>query len=530
MTRPKIPMTLEAAFDGESYAAVSHWPVSYGTLRQRQNALTEELVAGISQLVASELRDILTLVVVQAGWLSRVLANIADHATAAQVEGEVVDDGYGCADYLLTGDGTSSVPLAILPGSIRPIGYAWARTFMRTAIMNSTPTTFVRALTRPGAIAVSHNPLMIDYARLGTSGVRFRHADSFLIQARDRAGASTAPRPDLVEQVLAFFEERLARCFDLPEAVFVRLIAMFRVAAQPVVEAAAHDLEALQSLPWLPETLWSGSAGAYATRALAIAVRRRGGVSVGFDHGGTASLVDDRPFMTLFELGLRQRYVMPTAQAAHIQEQVHKPDPDLGLGGVHFEISQGDPTFRRVAALPQRPKGRRARILYVVTTYGGLWHRLPPLLPDLLAVGIQRQVLKILRRLDAEIQVRPHPETKLNGRPHPLANDANFASGPFRETLAAADILVFDYPQTTTLWETACTDRPIILIDSGIAQFNALARDMIDRRIHRVSVQWEENGLPTVPQDAFHDAIESALPERADPSEFLSLLAGIEAA
>jgi len=520
----EIPMTLTASFADGGYRMPSFWPVAYEDQRRRDVAYTEALCRIIAETDDRELKDILALCAIQVGWITRIFAAVAACSAAAEAQGYGVQDGQNIVDYLRGAN--SEIPVLANSRTYKPSVQTSTRlrAIARTFTFSTNPGRKIASLLRPTATAISHNPLMIAYAGQSEERVRFRHADSIIDAAR--RSASPASDDSHVETALAVFGDTVCETMAVPDAMSDRMRTAISANARPIVQQASKDLSALHQHRGLPDTVWCGTAGAYPVRAIALATRRRGGKVTGFDHGGTANMVEDKAFLELFEFGAKDENVVPTARAREIQEALYDPSGSMFGRPVRFKSGSGDPTFRKASQVPPRIVKKKPVILFVITVYGGLWMRLPPLQPDYIAVGIQKQAITILQTLNVEIRVRPHPETRLYGLPHPLADCASFDERPFRDALEDADLLIFDYPQTTTLWETACTDRPIVLIDSGIAKINRLAEDLVENRLQRVPVEWDTNNLPHVPEATLLSAVQEKLGRSADPSGFRALLAG----
>ena len=97
-----------------------------------------------------------------------------------------------------------------------------------------------------------------------------------------------------------------------------------------------------------------------------------------------------------------------------------------------------------------------------------------------------------------------------------------YPSGVQRTAIDDVDLLIFDYPATTTLSVGLSTDRPVVLIDHGTMRFNDPAAAMIARRCRIVPTSYNDRNLPEVDGEALADAVLSG-PDRAEPSDFRAL-------
>jgi hypothetical protein len=129
-----------------------------------------------------------------------------------------------------------------------------------------------------------------------------------------------------------------------------------------------------------------------------------------------------------------------------------------------------------------------------------------------------------LGALDVEAWCKPHPENIVLSGIQPLPSFYRAMDVPFDAALARADVVVFDYCLSTSFWEAACSDRPIVLMDLAGTRWHPRIASMIDRRCLRVDVACDSRNRPTFDPAALADAVATARP--ADPDEFRSLLAG----
>ncbi len=420
--------------------------------------------------------------------------------------------------YLQDGEGR---PPARSEAILAPVAVRWPllRRLARMRTWTALPW-LPRALLRPDAVAVSHNPLLCAVAASEGRAVGFQHADTILDAARAPAGAP----PHRTEQASALAhvivgdavldEPYRQRAFDLVEAT-----------ARVHLERALADMAALRAAP-LPDEIWTGSGGLYAPRALGLEVLRRGGRVRRFDHGTPREFVATAEVTALLELAVSSEFVLATPEAAaicrdQIDDSLLDPARPVAIRG-----AQGDPIFSRgPARRPVKQAGAKPRVVYAPTQLLGFRQLLPALPPDVVYLDWQMRVAEVLRDLNVDFVCQAHPEGLLKGKPHPLAEVATTVRGNFAAQLSSADVFVFDSPTTTALWEAACTDARIVFLDIGCGRMTPTIAELFGKRARVIDVTYDDANRPVLDRAALADAV---LADRSDvdPMPLRRLLAG----
>ena len=91
--------------------------------------------------------------------------------------------------------------------------------------------------------------------------------------------------------------------------------------------------------------------------------------------------------------------------------------------------------------------------------------------------------------------------------------------------LEKADVLVFDYPTTTALWEACCTDARIVYLDMGAGRMTPEIARLFAQRATILPVVHGDDHRMTFDEAALRDAV-LADTGAADPSAFRRLLRG----
>ena len=517
-----IPFDLATAMAMPDWRAQVAWPLRQGDTNRLMRKQLVAVTDFLSRLDDSFLRD--TALLASHGLLLQaravIIAAMAVDATetdGVRLVGEPLELAY------LRGDWPVGEPLPRRPLHCWPrlrIRMPWLRRSARLA--SWTPWWRLPAATFfPAACAVSHNGLLRDYAAHSGIPVGYAHGDLILDAARVRA---KPVQPDLGGLSGDFVSLMLA---DIPlaEPYRGRTARLLQHLAASHLAAAAADVSALRDFDGLPETLWSGTGGAYASRALGLEAIRRGGTAMRFDHGGATGFVENLEFLALIEFAVSSDFVTATKWIADALIAMGAPGLTAPLPSTRITGHTSDPTFRRIPVARPGGPGRRLRVVYAPTVLLGFRQLYPCLLPDVVYLDWQLRLVEQLLRLPIDLICKPHPEGLLQGRCHPLADFAPTHAGRFEALVDEADVFIFDYAPSTAFWEAACTDRRVVLVDLGIARFTRFGQPLIDARCRVITADWDADNRPVLSQAALAEAVLGG-PIKADPTPFRRVLAG----
>lgn len=275
-----------------------------------------------------------------------------------------------------------------------------------------------------------------------------------------------------------------------------------------------RDIEAMDAAlarDRLANEIWTGTGNNIITRLAQAAVRDAGGDAVGFDHGGGSHHLKELSQFAIGELGCVTRYVTETeARIGMMQAGLAALDahawfaPDLR--------SREGPRGSLRWLSPSPPRRRPVHtVMYVATLFAGEFkHGDAPVPPDPVYADWQARLIDILVDAGYNVLVKGHPEGALRGAPFVMSPRGRFVGGRFDEVIDQADAFLFDYPSTTTLWEAMCTDKHVVLIDFGLADWRSQFRDLFVQRCSVVQGEFDERNLPVVERRDLLDAIEAA--------------------
>ena len=376
-------------------------------------------------------------------------------------------------------------------------------------------------LLRPNAVALSHNPLLIDVARRSRSRLGFIHGETLLHKARSAGHSASLAAADAVAGILA---DKVLRSVVLPDDLHARLGALVEDQCAWFAAEAGGDLAALRRAR-LPRHVWAGTGGYWPVRAISLEVLRRDGTVNRFDHGGGTGLNRYRNSWALSDLSVSNRFYVATAPQAARLAASGALDLLAPAAGTQVASGVGDPLC---AAVPMRRAARtssRRSVLFGPGPLLGFRQLVPALLPDPVALDWQLRLVALLKALPVDLICRPHPEGLLRGQRHPVADLIPPATEPFEALVPRTDVFVFDYVQSTTFYEAVCTDRPIVLLQMGRPAYAGEMAEAIARRCRVVPVRFDADNLPQVDRDVLESAVCDG-PGEVDPGFFRGLIMG----
>ncbi len=501
------------------------WPISTPQMRRIGDQANRVVLTLIGDLADETVRG---TAILTAGRLVNNFVSLAEAAfvvAAEQYQGLHVLGGPPDLP-LLRGDirESDSAEIALGKMAVPPLAHARLRAIARAA--SWTPLhRLPGVLLAPEVTAVSHNALLRDYARRSGQRVGFRHAGTLV-----GTGRATGDEP-MPEAIRALPERAADALLPLAEGLDGMFRARLRRALvlrmTPVIERAWRDLVAMRRQRRLPGRIWSATHSAYATRLVAIEVRRRGGEAVGFDHGGVTAITQLPSLTAVSELSTASAFCVGTRRWADFLAATDAPRLVEPFNAPEILHGAGDPTFRQACRNRRAPGGRRRRVVYVGHPFAGLRQFAIARMVDPVYWDFQIRIVEALKAMPVDLLCKPHPEGYFKGRRNPLEDLAPTSYKPFETHLDEADVFVFDAPTSTTFGEALCTDRPIVLIDRGHYPFNPALEPRIRERCRIVATRTDEATRLWFDTKELTDAV-LGNPERADPTYFRALLAGIE--
>jgi len=359
-----------------------------------------------------------------------------------------------------------------------------------------------------GPVSISRNSLMDRYVRANSSPLHYRHPATILAKVAPDPGVKF--EADQLRAVAATLCQRLTDVTSLEDPFRGRFeVLLQRFSLGHVVRAAEHLACCVRSAA-IPDTVWSGSGGAYTARLIGLAARLRGGSAIRFDHGGPSLLaVDNRLCHSQIEDSVSTEVVLASKTLESVASNYYQDGPFSEKESVIFRSGPGDPAFGLAAHgnVPVRPRGNGKKVLYAPTLLSGFWQYIIPDLPDVVSLDWQMRLAIALARLPIDLVCKPHPEGVLGGMKSPLESVANVSYALFEEHMIDTDVFVLDLMSSTTFWKALSSDRPVVYLDMGINRFAPWILPLIERRCRVVKVDYDDRNRPTIDQSELEAAV-----------------------
>ncbi len=376
-----------------------------------------------------------------------------------------------------------------------------------------------RVVLAPDAHAVSTSGLMIEVARHEPVALSYWAPGALLYEAR-RLNATTGVD---IEALARDWADIFLREMSLHERIVPYARELLFRQGRDALKLSDSTSAGLAKLRSFPHSIWSGSAGSFATRAVGLEVLRRGGQVRRFAHGGAIGLDDYSNVHAIVEMAATSDYVVNTS-ATH--DLLCKTDIARSFirHTPQFHAGSGDPKFSGIVCR-HAPRSGRPTVVYVGTTFPGPLVHVPPVPPEAVYLDWQMRLLDALIATGANVLCKPHPENIPAIGRQPLAELYPTIDAPFEKAIEVADVLVHDYCLSTTFFEAMCSNRPVVLLDLGQTRWQPAIANAVQARCRILDVRFDEHNLPQFDAAELKDAVLSSQRE-ADPWRFRELLAG----
>jgi hypothetical protein len=405
---------------------------------------------------------------------------------------------------------------------VKASNWALLRCLVRSHSWSGLSGLWAAALGRDGW-ALSHNNLLISY--LKNNGVRasFRSAANIVAACRKKTVQASLSDEDIEAMLLRVVSSLVDLCTELPTTVRGRFCEILMARLLPSFRRISTDIAALQSHCMLPDTVWTGTNGSYATRVVVSEVRRRGGTVNTFDHGGVSGISQVLPLTAIVEGVFSTAFYVGTPKWRDLLVSSGFPKLLEGVNNLEIRPCDGEPTFQ-FASIDGVSASSRRRAMYVSHPYYGYRQFAIPAMRDTIYMDFQIDLINQLNEADVDLMLKPHPEGHFGENTYPLQHMAATSFQRFEEHIRDVDIFVFDAPTSTTFCEALCTRMPVILIERSQYPINPVLMEAINRRCILIKPHYVDGNRLRVDSNELASALEGA-PTEVDPSYFRELLA-----
>lgn len=310
---------------------------------------------------------------------------------------------------------------------------------------------------------------------------------------------------------------------DITETVFVdngvpmrpnvrqSLFAIFSSLAN-VTAALLVSVE--QQRRYIPREFWSNSMGNIHGRIMAHIVHKEGGRVTVFDHGTGCGWMDS-PEVAALEWNYCDRFVcLSDAHTKSIRQLIGRGQKYQINAGSCEVITSPIPLYDcSIANINQRQnRGKSLLVWYLAPIYTSQRHYIPPLPPDIVSVDFQARLLNQLHTLGHKIAVKPHPDCSI-GFPDQLLKSVNakLETRPFETIAHKPDVVVLDYPSSTTFRSTILANIPLVILDPGRITFSPDAKTLLAKRAEIIEIERDGENRRRISTSRLDNAIMRSL-------------------
>lgn len=326
-------------------------------------------------------------------------------------------------------------------------------------------------------------------------------------RAAEEIGAVTRK---VVDEVLSVY----ISCGDLQVDDLVK--AFLTKVTGNYLGVAASLRSHLQRLPSriLPSTVYAGTGKHFGTRLIGSVLQERGGELVCTEHGEGHGIYADTE-EGYGELGLVNRYITYTEAMAqgyrdgwpkmiHLQDTIPQIGSSPVGGGLQFRT-----IYERFRSVP--PPRKVKTVLYVAGGFRNDFTHIECRLPDMIYLEWQKFLFTTLRKGGYDVLCKYHPQTILKDRAFEPFRDVTYLYGNFIEHLEIADLIIFDYSQSTAFAIALCTNLPVILVHNGFPLIQEKAKNLMLERCAIIKGFFDDRNRFRIPKELLWEAIRGGL-------------------
>ena len=329
-------------------------------------------------------------------------------------------------------------------------------------------------------------------------------------------GTELTPVRDGLVEVARQAYAAVGAAFD---ACSERIISRWADSVPAAVYARLLDLKSRK----LPRRLWIGSAGPLWSRMLGHAVRADGGHVTGHDHWTSVGFFRAN-VKAINDYECVDEFLALTDAQAKGLERTCRHDILVRRDKPRFGVIPGNPWLsnRNIAGNAAPATGNK--VMLVINHFNGSGVAMYPDDSDYVLVDWHARLITHLQSNGYEVILKPHPQC-LYGVPDGLRSlvGGRVLLEPFGEVCGQADVLIYDFPMSTTFAEGLEGSQPIVVVEFQQDLYEPGALDMLQRRCAVVQGWKDESGRRQVDWDALPAAVESTR-HLSDPIFFKTYL------
>ena len=338
--------------------------------------------------------------------------------------------------------------------------------FIRRIVRTLTWTSWWRlplTMMKPEIIAVAHNEILVQKAKLSSERIFFYQAGELL--NRIKKEKHKHQKTDIVEKLYRETYEILIGDLKIEGKYLDRFKYLVTEFIKDCFLRDIVLLEKCYNYKKLPKNIWIGPGTNYSFRLLALAVLRNGGVVNSFAHATGNLLIASYKSRYFGEFAVTNNYADITSKAGELYYKNYLKEFPVSINK-SFKVSsiKSNIKFKHYQNSSIR-KNTRPTVVYTSNAYRDLSIG-APMASFMAYLKWQLNLTDMLDKMDIDLICQPHPEgifvdKKLT---HTLKDKYNLPHRPFEKNMQKADLFLVDFIHSTTFGEMLVTDRPIVRI------------------------------------------------------------------
>ena len=383
---------------------------------------------------------------------------------------------------------------------------------------------------RPEVIAVSHNEIVQQRAKMSKKRIYFYQASELLL-AIDKIKIDDRDKMPRLENVNKMLYTMLIGDFRTKDSYLENFKYLADDFIQEFVSKNYASFQKCLKYDKLPSYLWMGTGTTYSSRILALSVLRRGGKVLSCAHATGNTLNPSYERMYFGEFAVTNEFVEITPKAKDLYSQAYFRQFPAQVNQP-FQISslQQNKKFKPYQQISIN-KHKKPTVLYASNAMRNSG-RGAPFSSYMSYLSWQLDLTRLLDVMDINLLCQPHPEGIFTDQSlvHPLRVKYNLPHQRLEAIIKKADVFLVDFIHSTTFGEILVTEKPIVRIgwldDSdyyGVAQH---LRPLLNRRCRDIQVEFDGENIPFLNKNDLEKALTNNWQEKIDSLEFRKILIG----
>ena len=404
--------------------------------------------------------------------------------------------------------------------------------FIRRIVRTLTWTSWWRlplTMMKPEIIAVAHNEILVQKAKLSSERIFFYQAGELL--NRIKKEKHKHQKTDIVEKLYRETYEILIGDLKIEGKYLDRFKYLVTEFIKDCFLRDIVLLEKCYNYKKLPKNIWIGPGTNYSFRLLALAVLRNGGVVNSFAHATGNLLIASYKSRYFGEFAVTNNYADITSKAGELYYKNYLKEFPVSINK-SFKVSsiKSNIKFKHYQNSSIR-KNTRPTVVYTSNAYRDLSIG-APMASFMAYLKWQLNLTDMLDKMDIDLICQPHPEgifvdKKLT---HTLKDKYNLPHRPFEKNMQKADLFLVDFIHSTTFGEMLVTDRPIVRIcwcdNNKFYGISEILKPKLEKRCRNIEAIFNKNGIPTIDEKELEHALTYNWQEKVDSTDFRELLIG----